>query len=73
MYHVSAQGADERLINVHYCYIIIMSMGQNNDINKCISKPPGPSFIAYVHNTQSAMHETLSPFLTGRMFFREPS
>ena len=42
--------------------IIIMSMAENNDINKCISKAPNPSLIAYVHNTQSAMHETLQKY-----------
>ena len=25
MYHVSAQGVDERMINVHYYYIVIIN------------------------------------------------
>ena len=28
MYYVSAQGIDERMINVHYYYIIILPHGQ---------------------------------------------
>ena len=27
MYHVSAQGVDERMINVHYCCLIISLKG----------------------------------------------
>ena len=30
MYHVSAQGVDERMINVHY-YFIIKSQTRDND------------------------------------------
>ena len=29
MYHVSAQGIDERMINVHYIYIYIYAPGFN--------------------------------------------
>ena len=30
MYHVSAQGVDERMINVHYYYIIITTRHKSN-------------------------------------------
>ena len=34
MYHVSAQGVDERMINVHYYYYYYKYDNNNNDDNK---------------------------------------
>ena len=51
MYHVSAQGVDERMINVHYYY---NNINDNNSL--VITHHPGKSRIAYASHLNTHTH-----------------